>query len=208
MAWHYVPGWIQKLYANRLWRNENSHHKIYLTFDDGPVPGVTDYVLDILAQRGMKATFFMVGDNVRKYPDLAKRVSEEGHTVANHTFNHLNGWRTSNRDYLENVEKCTRIIQDTLQVSPEFFRPPYGLMSSFQAKEVSLQMKVTMWDVLSGDYQKGISPQQVLEKTKKYSRPGSIVLFHDQQKTREMLPKVLLNYLDYLHENNWETVAL
>ncbi|MDN3203037.1 polysaccharide deacetylase family protein [Algoriphagus sediminis] len=208
MAWHFVPSWTQRIYPNRLWRKENSQDEIYLTFDDGPVPGVTDYVLDILAQRGMKATFFMVGDNVRKYPDLAKRVAGEGHTVANHTFNHLNGWRTSNRDYLENVEECTKIIQDTLQVSPEFFRPPYGLISSFQAKEVSLQMKVTMWDVLSGDYQKGISPQQVLEKTKKYSRPGSIVLFHDQQKTREMLPKVLLNYLDYLHDNNWKTAAL
>ncbi len=208
MAWHYVPGWIQNFYPDRMWRKENSSDQIYLTFDDGPVPGVTDYALDTLARMGMKATFFMVGDNVRKYPDLARRVLEEGHAIGNHTFNHLNGWRTSDQEYLDNVVQCSSIIKETLGIEPLVFRPPYGLASSSQAKEISKTMSVTMWDVLSGDYQKGISADQVLSKTKKYSTVGAIVLFHDQQKTMDMLPKVLPDYLDFLIEKNLKTALL
>ncbi len=198
MTWHHVPSWIQRLYPKRKWRYDDGSRKVYLTFDDGPVPGATDYVLDALAEKSMKATFFMVGDNIRKNPGLARRVLEEGHSIGNHTFNHLNGWKTSKSEYLQNVQLSTRITEEVLGVTPKVFRPPYGLITSSQAKELTKVFDLVMWDVLSGDYQQRINPEQVKSKTRHWCSPGSIVLYHDQQKTRDILPKVLPDFLEFL----------
>ena len=187
---------------------EEGQQNVFLTFDDGPVPGVTDYVLDALGSKDMKATFFMVGDNIKKYPDLAKRVMEEGHSIGNHTFNHLNGWKTRLEDYIDNVNRCNAIIAETLGFAPQLFRPPYGLLTTGQAKKVLESLDIVMWNVLSGDYQKGISSQQVFNKTCKYSRSGSIVLFHDQQKTKDIIPKVLPDYLAFLESRNLKSRSL
>src|SRR5690606_20422431 len=147
MIWHTVPVFIQRLFPQRLWRKSGAENTIYLTFDDGPVPGVTDYVLRELAKRNQKATFFLVGDNVRKHPTLAKEIGSEGHQLGNHTFNHLNGWKTEKSIYLENVELCDKVMGDVLGIKTKLFRPPYGLIKPSQAVEVSKFHQLVMWDM-------------------------------------------------------------
>jgi peptidoglycan/xylan/chitin deacetylase (PgdA/CDA1 family) len=183
-------------------------NQIYLTFDDGPVPGISDFVLNELAKRNMKATFFMVGDNVRKHSVLAKEVSDQGHSIANHTFHHLNGWKTSKEKYVNDFKECDRIMEQVLEMNPYLFRPPYGLMTSSQAKEILKTHKVVMWNMLSGDYDLSLNPQEILKKSIEKTSLGSIVLFHDQQKTSSVLPKILPTYLDEIQDKGWKTATL
>lgn len=181
---------------------------LFLTFDDGPVPGVTDYVLNELEKRGQKATFFVVGDNVKKHPELGREILAAGHRIGNHTFSHLNGWKTPVEEYLENVRRCDEILQDQLGISTSLFRPPYGLLKKAQAKSILNSHEIIMWDVLSGDYDLDLSPEKIFEKTSSFSTPGSIVVFHDQEKTKEILPKFLPEYLDFVLERGWKTEVL
>ena len=208
MVWHTVPQAVQMLFPSRTWEGDPLANRVCLTFDDGPVPGVTDYVLNELAKRNQKATFFMVGDNIQKFPELARAVLESGHGIGNHTFNHLNGWKTANADYLENVRAFDSILEEKLGIQTDLFRPPYGLVKSSQAKVILESKKIVMWNVLSGDYHPAISTARILAKTKENTRSGSIVLFHDQQKTREVLPEVLPYFLDFLLERGLETALL
>ena len=208
MVWHTVPKFVQRLFPERIWEGDPSDGQIYLTFDDGPVPGVTDFVLNELAKRSQKASFFMVGDNVQKYPSLAREVISSGHGIGNHTFNHLNGWKTSDVDYMKNVERCDSVLEDMLNVRSVLFRPPYGLMKRSQAKVLIQSKKVVMWDVLTGDYDRSISASALLKNSIRHTRPGSIVVFHDQQKTREVLPQVLPDFLDFLTERGFKTSLL
>jgi peptidoglycan/xylan/chitin deacetylase (PgdA/CDA1 family) len=208
MVWHTVPRSVQLLLPKRMWEGDAVGSRVHLTFDDGPVAGVTDYVLNELAKRNQKATFFMVGDNIRKNPELAAEVLKSGHGIGNHTFNHLNGWKTPNAEYLENIQACDRILEEKLGAGTLFYRPPYGMVKSSQAKTILRSKKIVMWNVLSGDYDRKISSSRILEKTKKYTRSGSIVLFHDQQKTREVLPEFLPQFLDFLIERGLETTLL
>lgn len=181
---------------------------VYLTFDDGPVPGVTDYVLGELAKRNQKATFFVVGDNVSKNPVLAREITSAGHKIGNHTFNHLNGWKTDKTTYVENVERCDKVLADVLGIKTKLFRPPYGLIKSSQAAEVSRFHQLVMWNMLSGDYDQNLKPEVVLSKSIKHTKAGSIAVFHDQQKTKEILPKILPHYLDFILEMGWKTDVL
>ncbi|MFC3880270.1 polysaccharide deacetylase family protein [Algoriphagus namhaensis] len=208
MVWHAVPWWVQNLFPERVWKNNETENSVHLTFDDGPVPGATDYVLKELEVRKMKATFFMVGDNVRKYPNLAKEVLANGHAIGNHTFHHLNGWKTAKDIYMEDITECDRIIQGILGITPRLFRPPYGLMSPNQARLVLKQKKVIMWDVLSGDYDSSLSSDLILKETMKLTKPGSVILFHDQEKTKKMLRDILPPFLDHVLEMNWRTKSL
>ncbi|GAB2496521.1 polysaccharide deacetylase family protein [Algoriphagus taiwanensis] len=208
MVFHGVPSLIQRLFPNRVWENETESQSVFLTFDDGPVPGVTDFVLRELEKRGQKATFFMVGDNVRKNPSLAREVIQAGHQVGNHTHNHLNGWKTDTESYLSNFEKAEKTIEDVLAQKTEYFRPPYGLITSAQASSIRATHQVIMWSVLSGDYRKGILPERVIEQSCKRTRKGSVVVFHDQEKTAEILPKVLPVYLDFLLSEGYQTQLL
>ena len=169
---------------------------------------MTEFVLDELAKRNQVATFFVVGDNVRKYPELARRIHESGHQIGNHTFNHLNGWKTDLKTYLKNVELCQNTLRDQLALEATLFRPPYGLMSQAQAKLVKETHQITMWSVLSGDYDSQLRPEQILEKSILHSKPGKIVLFHDQEKTKKVLPDFLPNYLDYVLDQGWYTCTL
>lgn len=208
MVWHTVPKYVQRLFPKRIWEGDSFDNQIYLTFDDGPVAGVTDYVLGELAKRGQNATFFMVGDNVRKNPELAREVLSAGHRIGNHTFNHLNGWKTPGSVYLRNVELCDVVLEEKLQVRTDLFRPPYGLIKQSQASILLGSKKMVMWNVLTGDYDKTLSASDLLKNSLRHTRPGSIVLFHDQQKTKEILPQVLPEFLDFLIERGLKTALL
>ncbi|MCH7409164.1 polysaccharide deacetylase family protein [Belliella sp. DSM 111904] len=208
MVIHHVPSIIPRLFKGFTWNKSRDVNKIYLTFDDGPVPGVTDYVLDMLKSFEMKATFFMVGDNIRKYPQLAQRVLNEGHAVGNHTFHHLNGFKTKDELYLADIQKCHEIISSILGIDVRCFRPPYGRLKKSQYEKIKSEMELVMWDVLSGDYDKDQSSDTCLVKTKKYTRNGSVIVFHDQPKAFPILQQVLGPYLEFVKQNHFQTDTL
>lgn len=205
---HHVPAIVTKLFSGMLWNKCRKENKIYLTFDDGPVPGVTDFVLEELDKREMKATFFMVGDNVKKHPQLALNVAEAGHGIGNHTFHHLNGYYASFDNYLSDIESCEYVFEEVLEQNSSLFRPPYGKLTKKQFEAIKSKYQVVMWDVLSGDYDQRQSSAKCLSKTKKYSRNGSIILFHDQLKTQQVLKKILPDYLDFVQDTGFQTAVL
>ncbi len=173
---------------------------LYLTFDDGPIPEVTEFVLDSLEKYKAKATFFCIGDNIGKHPLIFKKVVDGGHSIGNHTFNHLNGWKTSTDDYLENIKRCDQ----QLPLQTDLFRPPYGRITKSQAKALLPARKIVMWDVLSGDFSLNISPVKCLSKTIQYSRPGSILLFHDSIKAKKNMEYTLPRVLDHFGNMGYE----
>jgi peptidoglycan/xylan/chitin deacetylase (PgdA/CDA1 family) len=198
MRLHQLPFFIPALYPNRIWKGPSLEQKITLTFDDGPVPGITDWVLEELEKRSMKATFFMVGDNVRKYPALAQEVVAAGHQLGNHTYHHLSGWKISTKAYLEDVAACDAILSDTVGEMPRFFRPPYGWMNPGQAKEIESTKRLVMWTLLSYDFDVSVAPEILIRACTSRTAPGTIIVFHDQQKTQAQLKKVLPDYFDFL----------
>ncbi|WP_373495606.1 polysaccharide deacetylase family protein [Aquiflexum sp.] len=205
---HHVPALIPRLFSQFVWNKDRNEKKIYLTFDDGPVPGVTDFVLDELAKRDICATFFMVGDNIQKNQHLAQEVLQSGNGVGNHTMHHVNGFKTSYDNYLMEVRACQNQIQKTLSFSSRLFRPPYGKITKKQFKSVVVDYDVIMWDVLTGDFDSSQSAEHCLKKSMKYSRNGSIVVFHDQQKTKDIIKRVLPDYLEFLKDSGLETALL
>jgi len=177
------PDLIQRLYPSLLWKVKTKKPNIYLTFDDGPTPGVTDQVLDKLKNYKAKATFFCLGNNIRKHPELFKRIVDEGHKVGNHSYNHLNGWKSTTSDFLQDVRKFEEIHQTGL------FRPPYGRIRRSQINALKKEYKIVMWSILSRDYDPLITPAKCQEITLKDLKPGSIIVFHDSVKAkRNMLP--------------------
>jgi peptidoglycan/xylan/chitin deacetylase (PgdA/CDA1 family) len=208
MRAYQIPFFLPFLYSNRLWSGSASERKVSLTFDDGPVPGITDWVLEELEKRGLKATFFMVGDNVRKHPALAQSVLAAGHQLGNHTYHHLSGWKTSTKAYLEDVAACDAILADTVGETPRFFRPPYGWMSSGQAKGLAPAKKIVMWNLLSYDFDSNVSSETLIRACASRTAPGTIVVFHDQQKTKAQLMRVLPHYLDFLVGEGFTTQLL
>ncbi len=208
MVFHSVPTLVQRFFPNRVWKKDGSGEEIYLTFDDGPVPGVTDYVLQELHKRNMKATFFMVGANVIKNPTLAKEVQAMGHGIGNHTFHHLNGWKTDQVKYIEDFEACNRILEDELDLQSTLFRPPYGMMTSSQAKKIKKTHEIVMWNVLSGDYDLNLKPEQIVANTNRHLDSGAIVVFHDQEKTEKIMKNILPDFLNQVLDFGYKTKAL
>ena len=194
-------GWLfQKvLYPTLTWSRYNNDKVIYLTFDDGPIPEMTPAILDLLAKYNAKATFFCVGDNIKKYPEIYKRIWGEKHATGNHTFNHLNGWNTENETYLENIRLCATLMNQTPEItqSPKLFRPPYGRIKKSQIRALQKDYNIIMWDVLSGDFSASLSPENCLNKAIKYTQAGSIVVFHDNLKAKKNLDYVLPRYLEH-----------
>ena len=186
------PAIITKLMYNFVWHIPSEKKEIYLTFDDGPVPETTPKVLKILDEYNAKATFFVVGENVEKHPDLFMNIKNKRHSVGNHTYNHLKGWATPNFVYFRNVEKADAVIHSSL------FRAPYGKITPHQRAVLDKKYNVIMWDVLSGDYDNRISPEQCLKNVIDYTRSGSVIVFHDSIKAKKnmlySLPKVLEHY--------------
>ena len=166
-------------------------HKIYLTFDDGPIPEVTPWVLDVLANYDIKATFFCVGDNISKHPEIFKRIIDENHSIGNHTYNHLNGWKTSEQDYLDNFNKTQKLIESHNSTS-KLFRPPYGRITNSQAEAIkNLGFDIIMWSVLSKDYKLQIKPGKVYDNMLSNTKSGSIIVCHDNVKAFEVLKQSL-----------------
>lgn len=204
MFLHYTPFWLKALYPSLLWRMPERTKTLYLTFDDGPIPEVTEFVLETLSLTQSKATFFCIGDNIRKHPSIFNKVLENGHSIGNHTNNHLNGWKTNNTDYKKNIEVCAHQIG----IETTLFRPPYGRIKRSQVKSILNNRKIVMWDVLSGDFSKAVSPEICLKKTIQFSRPGSILLFHDSLKARTNMQYTLPRVLDYFGSLNYKFVAI
>ncbi len=200
-----MPRFIQRLYPERIWAFPHKRDSVYLTFDDGPIPEVTPWVLDELKKYNAKATFFCIGGNVEKHPEIFRRILAEGHSVGNHTFNHLNGWQTETTEYIENVEKAEKQMSKDARRSdynPELlFRPPYGKINSKQAKALQAKgYKIVMWDIISYDYDANTSPEKCLQNVLKNIKPGSVVVFHDSLKAEKNLRYVLPKVLQFLIE--------
>ncbi|WP_195252237.1 polysaccharide deacetylase family protein [Hoylesella timonensis] len=190
--------WLRWLYPNALWRMDKKVHAVYLTFDDGPVPESTPFILDTLAQYNVKATFFMVGENVLRYHDLYNRIVEEGHQVGNHTFNHMGSLKHWALTYGINTEKANELIHAHL------FRPPHGWMRWSVYWWLSKRYKIVMWDLVTRDYSKWMTPEDVLKNVKRYARNGSIITFHDSMKSIEKLKYALPEALKWLKEQGYE----
>lgn len=171
---------------------------LYLTFDDGPMPGPTDFVLDTLSEKDIPATFFSIGDNIRKHPEVLKKISQAGHAIGNHTFNHLNGWKTQPENYLHNIHQCQSLLDGQVQTNhPEkLFRPPYGRITFPQVKMLS-EFRIVMWDVLTHDYNRNMTPEYCLRKSIAATRNGSVVVFHDSIKAERNMMYVLPRYIDH-----------
>jgi peptidoglycan/xylan/chitin deacetylase (PgdA/CDA1 family) len=192
---------IKRIFNNYVWDIPNNENKVYLTFDDGPTPDVTEWTLSQLKKYNAKATFFCIGNNIEKHPDIFDAIIQEGHSTGNHTFNHLNGWKSKTEDYLYDVDLCANQIQKSTNhaIQSSIFRPPYGKIKLSQAKKVKeLGYKIILWDVLSADFDSTISPEDCLKNVLSNISDGSIVVFHDSMKARKNLEYALPKTLDFL----------
>ena len=192
------PQLIRQLYPRACWRMNVSERAIYLTFDDGPIPEVTPWVLDVLDKYKIKATFFMVGDNVRKHPDEYKMVVERGHRIGNHSFNHLKGLAESTEHYLANIDKASAYI------SSDLYRPPHGIMRMSQYRALCERYRIIMWDLVTRDYNPKLTGEQVLDKVKRYARNGSIITFHDSLRATHNLYYALPRAIEWLLAEGYE----
>lgn len=206
--WIKTPRIIKRLFSNQIWDIPNTENKIYLTFDDGPTPEVTEWVLGILKENSIKATFFCIGNNIEKHPEIFQKAVQEGHRIGNHTYNHLKGWKTPIKDYLDNVVLCEKEINSKLKPgnwpdsnspktgSSKLFRPPYGKIRPAQSEKLRKSgYKIIMWDVLTADFDQNISPEKCLKNATEKVTSGSIIVFHDSVKafrnTQYALPKTI-----------------
>lgn len=207
-----TPFFLPWLFPDLVWRMPTKEKILFLTFDDGPVPGPTEFVLATLKKFDARATFFCIGDNVRKHPTVFAQIAEAGHSIGNHTFNHLRGWNYSTHDYCKNIELCERQINLNLQ-PPTFnfqplFRPPYGRITRNQIRSLKESYRIIMWDVLTQDYFQSMSPERCLNGSLKATRPGSIIVFHDSLKAERNLNYILPRYLDYFSKQGFVFSAL
>lgn len=192
------PRLYRVLFPGATWRIPAKKKCVYLTFDDGPVPEVTPWVLDILDKYGVKATFFCVGENVCKHPDIFNMLQERGHRVGNHTYNHIQGIRFWTKNYVANTEKAAEFIDSRL------FRPPHGHMRRPQILRLRKRYKIIMWDVVTRDYSPRLTPDEVFGVVRKYARNGSIIVFHDSLKAEHNLKEALPKSIEWLLEQGYE----
>ena len=192
------PHLFRWLFPGVLFRRHKKDRKIYLTFDDGPIPEVTPWVLNLLDEHNIKATFFMVGDNVRKYPEVYEEVVKRGHTVGNHTMHHLNGMTVSTRAYLRDVSEAHKLIGSHL------FRPPHGVLRWSQLLALSARFRVVMFDLVTRDYAADLRAADVYNNVRKYARPGALIVFHDSVKSWPRLKNALPRAIKWLREAGYE----
>ena len=189
-----TPRIVKWPYPELFWHLDTSEKRVVLTFDDGPVPGVTDFVLDQLKTFRARALFFVVGSNAEKQSALLKRITDEGHLIGNHTYNHISGWKSDDAAYFENIALCEEVVESV------YFRPPYGRIRKSQIRKIKEQYSIVMWDVLSGDFDKTLSGDQCARNVIDNVQPGSVIVFHDSLKAwkrlKTALPLVLQNLSD------------
>ncbi len=190
--------WLRWLYPRAAWRMDHNDHSVYLTFDDGPIPESTPFILQTLAEFDVKATFFMVGDNVRKYPNLFRQIVSAGHQVGNHTYHHLGGFKHIAKTYIDDTERANDLIGSHL------FRPPHGCMSHGQYLWLKRKYRIVMWDLVTRDYSKWLAADDVYENVRRYARNGSIITFHDSLKSIDKLRTALPRSLKWLKEQGYE----
>lgn len=197
-----TPYLLPKIYPSLEWSVPADEKVIYLTFDDGPHPKVSKWVMQQLEQYNAKATFFCIGDNVQKHPDVYNEILEKGHKVGNHTFNHLNGWKTTTEDYINNIDDCSTRVQSNL------FRPPYGRISSSQIRRLKKNYRLIMWSILTGDFDPKLNRSKSLKALYSKTKPGSIIVFHDSKKAENNLYYLLPKYLKHFSAKGYRFETL
>jgi peptidoglycan/xylan/chitin deacetylase (PgdA/CDA1 family) len=193
-----TPQFIQSFFPSLVWRKENSEKTIWLTFDDGPTPEITPFILQTLKDENIKATFFLVGEQIETYPDLFQAIVKDGHLVANHSYSHKNGWISCNNTYLKDVEKCQKKMPNNT-----LFRPPYGKISPLQLKRLKSKFQIILWDVLSLDFYHNISPEKVKNNVLRNTKNGSIIVFHNNQKSFKNLKPILKETIQKLKKKGY-----
>lgn len=219
-----TPQLIQRLFSKYIWKKASLSKTIYLTFDDGPTPEITQWTLDLLKQHNAKATFFCIGHNIEKHPDIFNAILKENHTVGNHTYNHLQGWKTNAKTYIENTEKTQNIINSKIQKQNsknssenlefkdwnlKLFRPPFGKIKRSQAKIlIKKGYNIVMWSVISYDWERKITPEKCLENVLKNTTSGSIVVFHDSIKACKNMQYALPKVLEHFSQKGYQFKSL
>ena len=188
-----IPKFVQLLFPSLVWKKENSEKEIYLTFDDSPTPKFTYWILNLLSSLNIKATFFCVGESAKKHPKIIDAILNNGHQIGNHTYSHKNGFLSSNKTYLQDIDRCKNILPNT-----NLFRPPFGKIYPWQIRKIKEKYKIIMWDVLSYDFTENISEKQLKKNILKNTKGGSIIVFHDNKKSEKILQKNLEEILKTL----------
>ncbi len=209
MYWIKTPWIFKKIFKNYTWNKSAGAKKVYLTFDDGPIPEITEWVIGTLNKYNVKATFFCVGENIQKHPQIFEQLLSNNHCVGNHTYNHNNGWETDDKVYLESVIKTQKLLAQKLtdyhtELTTKIFRPPYGKLTPNQSTQVRENgFEVIMWDVLSADFDPSVTARTCLRNVIKNTEDGSIVVFHDNIKSFKTIQYVLPRYLKYLRKKGY-----
>lgn len=219
-----TPDFVKTLFPNFIWNIDTLNKELYLTFDDGPTPKITDWVLSTLKDYNAKATFFCIGNNIEKHPDIFQHILGEGHSIGNHTFNHLKGWKHKTKDYIEDIKRTQLIINSKTQNAQldnlfpklrdenwnlKLFRPPYGKFKTKQSKQLQeLGYKIILWDVLSYDWDKSVSEETCLKNVTSAGKEGSIIVFHDSVKASRNLKYVLPKVLEYYSERGFRFMSI
>jgi peptidoglycan/xylan/chitin deacetylase (PgdA/CDA1 family) len=199
---HTIPSIFPLIAPNVTWKVKTNDKVLYLTFDDGPHPSITPLVLNILDEFNAKATFFCVGENVTKYPDIFNQILSKGHAVGNHTYNHIKGWQTSDTAYMDNIKKAGEVIPSNL------FRPPYGRIKPSQIKLLKDNYSIIMWSILTRDYDKNLNPHKTLLKLNKLIKAGDVIVYHDSEKAEQNMLIMLKGVLQHFHQLHYTFKAL
>jgi peptidoglycan/xylan/chitin deacetylase (PgdA/CDA1 family) len=200
--WVKTPTIFKRLFPKIVWNFSEKEKKVFLTFDDGPSTNVTDSILTILEQEKVRATFFCIGKNVKKNPELADKILKKGHSIGNHSMTHVNGWRTRKNSYLRNINEASEYINSNL------FRPPFGRFNLYSLDQILKKYKLVMWDVLSGDFDEKIEEKAVINNVIKNVANGSIIVFHDNNKSKEKTLSVLIKTIKKLKEKGFSFEAI